>query len=228
MTTHLRPTAATAPSALLPGDPKRAMDLAAKVMERPLMSNLSRGLWGYWGCDAGGRELTIQSTGIGGPSAAAVLGELSELGVTRAIRVGTCVAIDARLRPGDELVVNAALAGDGIGAALGLPGPLLPDAGLTHALGGHGHVVASLDLMPEPRSAAAADWASKGAVAIDLSTAAVLAMAGRLGLAVGCALVVSASWAGEILDHDPLDEACLALGEKAAVALFEAAPQPAV
>ena len=40
---------------------------------KPLMANHHHGLWGYSGRTADGRELTIQATGIGGPSAAAVL-----------------------------------------------------------------------------------------------------------------------------------------------------------
>ena len=38
------------------------------------MSNHARGLWGYSGLTAGGRGLSVQATGMGGPSAALVLG----------------------------------------------------------------------------------------------------------------------------------------------------------
>src|SRR5436190_1162630 len=93
MTVYLQPTGPTAEIALLPGDPKRAMELANRVMVAPRMSNLSRGLWGYYGETPDGRELTVQSTGIGGPSAAIVAHELAELGVRSAVRVGTCVAL---------------------------------------------------------------------------------------------------------------------------------------
>ena len=44
------------------------------------MFNHNRGLWGYTGAAADGRPLTVQSTGIGGPSAAIVLEELIALG----------------------------------------------------------------------------------------------------------------------------------------------------
>ena len=61
------------------------------------MFNHNRGLWGYTGEAADGELLTIQSTGMGGPSAAIVLEELCDLGLQRAIRVGTCGALQADL-----------------------------------------------------------------------------------------------------------------------------------
>jgi uridine phosphorylase len=91
---HLRPTAALAERVLLPGDPGRALALAQLLLEGPLMFNHHRGLWGYTGpALADGKPLTIQSTGMGGPSAAIVLQELIALGARRAIRVGTCGAL---------------------------------------------------------------------------------------------------------------------------------------
>ena len=70
------------------------------------MSNHSHGLWGYSGRTHRGHELTIQATGIGGPSAAIVLGELAALGTRRAIRLGPCTAIDPGLSAGDGIVVE--------------------------------------------------------------------------------------------------------------------------
>ena len=45
---------------------------------------------------------------MGGPSAALVLSDLGELGVERAVRVGTCAAIDPEFRPGELVWVRAA------------------------------------------------------------------------------------------------------------------------
>src|SRR5215213_4718701 len=100
MASILRPTGPIAPAALLVGDPGRALLLAQELLESPKMSNHARGLWGYTGAAEGG-ELTIQSTGMGGPSAAIVLGDLAELGVRRAVRVGTGAALSRRARPGE-------------------------------------------------------------------------------------------------------------------------------
>src|SRR3712207_448234 len=92
---HLRPTAELAERVLLPGDPGRALLLAqALFTETPRMANHHRGLWGYTGTALDGAPLTVQSTGMGGPSAAIVLEELATLGVRRAVRTGTCGALD--------------------------------------------------------------------------------------------------------------------------------------
>ena len=44
------------------------------------MLNARRGLWGYTGTAPDGEPLTVQSTGMGGPSAAIVVEELIDLG----------------------------------------------------------------------------------------------------------------------------------------------------
>src|SRR5829696_5546784 len=104
---RLRPTAPIAADAILVGDPGRALMLAQALLEQPKMSNHARGLWGYTGKTAAGKELTIQATGMGGPSAAVVLADLAELGVRRAIRIGTCASL-GNLSLGDLLVVSEA------------------------------------------------------------------------------------------------------------------------
>jgi uridine phosphorylase len=92
----LRPSAPIAADVLLIGDPARAMQVAQELIEGPKMSNHAHGLWGYGGRTADGRDLTIQSVGIGGPSAALVLSQLAGLGVRRAVLLGTCRAISSR------------------------------------------------------------------------------------------------------------------------------------
>ena len=84
MPAHLRPSAPTATDALLCGDPARALAIAQTVLVDARMSNHHRGLWGYHGRTSEGRELTVQATGIGGPSAAIVIGELAALEIGRA------------------------------------------------------------------------------------------------------------------------------------------------
>src|ERR1700728_184854 len=112
-TIHLRPTAELAERRLLRADPGRALALAQLLLENPMMFNHHRGLWGYTGSAADGEPLTIQSTGRGGPSAAIVLHELIQLGVRRAIRVGTCGALDPALSLGDLVLARAPIAADG-------------------------------------------------------------------------------------------------------------------
>ena len=227
MPRHLRPTAPIATEALLPGDPKLAMELATALITKPVMSNLSRGLWGYHGRGRDGRELTIQSTGIGGPSAAVVVTELAEAGVRRAIRLGAASALDPGLKPGATLVVEAALPGDGVGAALAHGAAVPGDPALTSSLLAtsgvdRARLVASTDLYYDHDPARRRAWREAGAAAVDLSAAAVLAVGRRAGVAVGCALIVAESAAGERLTHEELERALIELGARAASAFADA------
>ncbi len=218
--------APTAPDALLCGDPARALAIAQRVLVQPVMSNHNRGLWGYHGVTPAGAELTVQATGIGGPSAAAVLAELLELGARRLIRIGTCLAPGPEPALGTGLVVEAALAGDGTSVALGAPAgePVLPDPELSAALRTASRVpaavVASADLL------AGGGHAPGGPAATvrDLQSAAVLWAAREAGVAAAAALTV-ASADGRHLEDDPLEAAQLRLADAAASA-FATAPAP--
>ncbi len=124
MPLRLRPTAPIAADAVLVGDPGRALMLAQELLEQPKMANHARGLWGYSGRTAAGRELSVMSTGMGGPSAALVLADLVEVGVRRAIRVGTATALVVGTAAGELVVVEAAHLGTGAGEERGAaPGP---------------------------------------------------------------------------------------------------------
>jgi uridine phosphorylase len=222
ITDHLRPTAPIFERALLPGDPGRAMALAQALLEAPRMANHARGLWGYSGSTSEGDELTIQSTGVGGPSIAVVVAELAEHGVRRAVRIGTCRAVSQELRPGDLLVAGTAIAGDGAGGALAGPGARVEsDAGLTAALADEAGVtpttVASTDLYYEPEGVpGAADGES---VATDLASAAALAAGRQIGVAMASALVVARGADGAALSDEEVESRSLELGRAAAAAL---------
>ncbi len=234
LTAHLRPTAPIAQDVLLPGDPALALALAQQLLDKPLMANHSHGLWGYSGSTAGGRRLTIQSSGIGGPSAAVVLGELIEHGARRALRVGCGVALDPGLAPGDTVVVGVALTADGTSKALGATDPS-PDPTLTRALlatvGGDAVAVASSDLFDDPSARARRHaWRAAGAAIADLESAAVLALGARRGLATGAALVIAEATDGRRAGDELTDAALLRLGCACANALeaaSEAAQEPA-
>jgi len=207
---YLKPTAASASDAVLPSDPGHALLLAQNLLGEPRMSNHSHGLWGYHGETEAGRPLTVQSTGIGGPSAAIVLRELHELGVRRAVRIGACTPLQPGLEHGEAIVVTGTRTGDGTSAALGAGGSVSPDPALSDALseaagpGARAGLVASTDLFygggPGPAEA----------LAVDLESAALFALGGTLGLAVAALLVVGSA---------PPDEAMIRLGAIASAAL---------
>jgi purine-nucleoside phosphorylase len=210
MPSRLRPTASVAAEAILVGDPGRALLLAQELLEQPKMSNHARGLWGYTGnAKDRDQDLTIQSTGIGGPSAALVLGELGELGVRRAVRVGTCVGTAEEAELGELLIVREAVAVGGSavaqGATLGEAVP--PDAKLSAelalALGdaaNEGATIASLDAHPT------AGEARGGAIAADMQTAPLLARARALEIPVAALLIVAENSGGGWLGPEDLAE----------------------
>jgi uridine phosphorylase len=207
MPARLRPTAPVAAEAILVGDPGRALMLAQELLEQPKMSNHARGLWGYSGLTAAGRELTIQATGMGGPSASVVLGDLAELGVQRAIRIGTCASL-GDLRLGELLVVNEAHTPAG---GRSLPDPELT-AGLAEALGAVRGVAVSLDSLHRPE----AELPSMVAEAADMQTAALLQAAQEQGLAAAAVLIATEkSDSGQLRDEE-LEEAAKRAGHAAA------------
>jgi uridine phosphorylase len=212
---RLRPTAEIHSEAILVGDPGRAMALAQVLTEGPKMSNHARGLWGYSGTTPEGRGLTVQATGMGGPSAALVLGDLAELGVRSAVRVGTCAAIDPALRPGDLIWVREARpwSVDGRGAG----SPTFPDEALAErlrsALGDEAKPgrVASLDVLhPSP------GHATPDGDAADMQTAALFSTAKDLDVALAAVLIVT-----DAPDTDPLADETLA--DRASIAAVAAA-----
>jgi uridine phosphorylase len=227
-TLHVHPTAPLAERALLPGDPGRALALATALFDEPArMFNHNRGLWGYTGTALDGEDLTVQSTGLGGPSAAIVLEELCDLGLRRAVRIGTCAALDGGPGLGELVAVEAVLAADGASRALGAGERLAGDAALTRALAAQADrtaAVVSSDLFYDPRGEARSAWAAAGAVAVDLETAALLAVAARRGVRAGALLAVTAAGGGRLAD-EAIADAGLRLGRAALEAL--AAPTPA-
>ncbi len=211
MPKRLRPTAPIAADAVLVGDPGRALLLAQELLEEPKMCNHARGLWGYTGLTAAARELTIQATGMGGPSAAIVLADLAELGMRRAVRVGTCVAIDPALKTGELLLATEALAPGGAA----LPDPDL-SARLERELGGEARAtaIASLDRPPAESAAAPA-----GVSAADLQTATVLSRCRTLGIAAAAILIVEEAARSRRLGDLALEQAAKRAGAAAARAL---------
>jgi DeoD family purine-nucleoside phosphorylase len=194
---HLHPTAPLAERVLLPGDPGRALLLAQALLEGPVMFNHHRGLWGYTGKAPDGRDVTIQSTGIGGPSAAIVISELVDLGARRLLRVGTCGALVPELQLGDLLIVTAAIAGDGTSRALGSAVELEPSPQLLQSLRAAadsrtrpGKVV-STDLFYDGPEDEEQEWIAAGAVAVEMETATLLALSARRGVEAAALLLVS-------------------------------------
>jgi uridine phosphorylase len=205
---HLHPTAELAERALLPDDPGQALALTRVLYdETPRMFNHHRGLWGYTGIAIDGAPLTVQSTGIGGPSAAIVVGELHALGLRRAVRIGRAWAVDGSVRAGELVAASRVLATDGASRALGAGAALEPDPGLAGALAAdRTGALASSDVCSADPA-----W---DALAFDLESGAVLAAARVAGIPAACLVAIEGP-----VDPEPVAER---LGRAALAALAPA------
>lgn len=223
---HLRPATEAAERALLTGDPQRALAIARELLHEPRPFNMSRGLWGYTGRAPDGAPVTVQSTGMGGPSAAIVVEELIGLGVRTLVRTGTCGALGPELELGELIVAAEVVPADGASRALGAGERVRADAGLTEALvaagGGRRARVVSSDLFYDPADPAPG-WRAEGIDAVEMEAATVLRVAERHGVRAGCVLGVSDVLAEgrRRIEPDPLEELGIRLGEVALRALAE-------
>jgi DeoD family purine-nucleoside phosphorylase len=220
---HLNPATDVADRVLLPGDPQRALAVSQALLEGPKMMNARRGLWGYTGTAPDGGLVTVQSTGMGGPSAAIVAEELIGLGARVLLRIGTCGALTEELSLGDLVVAESALAADGTSRALGAPERIEADPELTTRLGEEARrvTVVSTDVFYETREGIEQEWRAAGAQAVEMESAALFTIARRHGLRAGAVLAVTDVLAGgrERLDQESVDAIGVRLGEAALRAL---------
>ena len=225
-TTHLLPTAPLAKRVLLPGDPGRALLLAQSLLSEPKMFNHNRGLWGYTGpALLDGEPLTIQSTGMGGPSAAIVIAELADLGARTIVRVGTCGGLDASLALGELIVASEAVCEDGTSRALQTAPRVGPDAALLACIREAGSArtgpVVSTDLFYDTAPGTEERWRDDGLLGVEMETATLFALAARHRLRTAALLIVTDLLfpSRRRIEPEQLHEAEHRLGELAVAAL---------
>lgn len=100
-----------APNVLCPGDPRRARYIAETFFDDARLVNDERGMLGYTGTFEG-QPISVQSTGMGCPSAGIVFEELVQLEVQRLVRVGTCGGLKDGMTMGDTVLAITATAED--------------------------------------------------------------------------------------------------------------------
>ncbi len=187
-----------APYVLLPGDPGRARRIAERYLEDARLYNDHRGLLGYTGRYRG-MPVSVQTTGMGTPSAAIVVEELIQLGVKRLVRIGTAGALSPRVRPGELVVASSAIPADGTTRQYlkGRPFAPAPSFRLLEALvesageGVHVGPVLTEDAFYATTPEEAREWASYGALAVEMESAAIFLLAGMRGVEAASILAVS-------------------------------------
>ena len=91
----------------LPGDPGRCESIAAHF-DNPVHIGMNRE-YNVWTGTLLGEKVSVCSTGIGGPSAAIAMEELTAIGADTFIRIGTCGGIHLDVCPGDVVVATGAI-----------------------------------------------------------------------------------------------------------------------
>jgi purine-nucleoside phosphorylase len=194
MPIHIRATAGeVAPVAFLVGDPARATRMAG-MLSGSRCYNENRGLLGYTGTHEG-IAVSVQTTAMGGPSAAIVLEELAMLGVKVVVRLGTCGAIGEQVNVLDLVIATGSVPLDGTTRQYTDGEPFAPvaDFGVTRALvdaAGAGSRPVHIGLgmtndvfyrQPEiwPK------WRSRGVIAVEMEASALFTVALQRGIRAG-------------------------------------------
>jgi DeoD family purine-nucleoside phosphorylase len=186
---------------LLPGDPRRAKYIAETFFQDAVEVNGERGMLGYTGTFHG-KRVSVQSSGMGCPSAGIVIEELTQLGVKKIVRVGTCGGLQPDLQMGDLIVAISATPADS--TALHLIGnePHAPTADweLIHGAVHHakelgkkvrvGGVVSS-DVFYNPDGGQYQRWSDRGILAVEMEAALLFTLGALRKFQAGCLLTVS-------------------------------------
>ena len=194
--------------AIIPGDPGRVERIAALLEDaRPLASERE---FTSWIGTAGGANVIVCSTGIGGPSTTIAVEELAQLGVRIFLRVGTTGAIQPGIAPGELIITTASVRLDGASTHFApMEFPAVSDFGCTAAL-----VEAARSLGHEPHVGVTAssdtfypgqerydtysgrvtrahvgsfeEWKSFGVLNYEMETSTLFTMCATQGLRAGC------------------------------------------
>ena len=118
---------------ILPGDPKRCEKIAGHF-DNPRLVADSREYVTYTGT-LDGVPVSVTSTGIGGPSAAIAIEELSKVGADTFLRVRTCGGMQENVCGGDIVIASGAIRMEGTSREYApIEYPAVPDVDVLFAL----------------------------------------------------------------------------------------------
>jgi DeoD family purine-nucleoside phosphorylase len=190
-----------ADAVLLPGDPLRAKYIAETYFEDVEQVNEERGLLGYTGTYEG-KPVSVQGTGMGCPGATIVFEELTQLGCTKLMRVGTCGGLQPHHALGDIINAISAVPADSTAMHLVANEPHCPTAswelihGAVHTakeIGQelHNGPIVSSDLFYNPNEGQYERWSQRGVLAVEMEAAALFTVGALRKVQAGCLLTVS-------------------------------------
>ena len=190
-----------APAVLCPGDPRRAEYVAEHVLDDAKLVNEERGMLGFTGTFEG-RPLSVQSTGMGCPSAAIVYEELIQLGATRLLRIGTCGALQPGMGMADLVVAVASTPSDQTAMTYTGGEPHAPtadwrvvqaavDIARQRQMPVHVGPIVSSDVFYDPDGDRIRRWADRGHLGIEMEASVLFTIGALRKVSTGCLLTVS-------------------------------------
>ena len=190
-----------APGVLCPGDPRRAEYVAEHVLDDAKLVNEERGMLGFTGT-FDGRPLSVQSTGMGCPSAAIVYEELIQLGATRLLRIGTCGALQPGMGMADLVVAVASSPSDQTAMTYTGGEPHAPtadwrvvqaavDIARQREMRVHVGPIVSSDVFYDPDRDRIRRWAERGHLGIEMEASVLFTIGALRKVSTGCLLTVS-------------------------------------
>lgn len=118
---------------IMPGDPKRCAKIAEHFDDARLVADV-REYVTYTGY-LDGVKVSVTSTGIGGPSAAIAIEELSKCGAHTFIRIGTCGGMQEEVMGGDVVIATGAVRMEGTSREYApIEYPAVADVNIVNAL----------------------------------------------------------------------------------------------
>ncbi|MFC6733538.1 MULTISPECIES: nucleoside phosphorylase [unclassified Haladaptatus] len=184
--------------ALIPGDPGRVDRIASQCENVELVAENRE--YKVVNAEFEGRELTICSTGIGCPSAAIAVEELSRVGVETFIRVGTTGALQRGIEIGDMIVATGAAKNEGTSKRYeDVEFPAVPDFDVLSELVNaaeandedvHVGPIASDDAFYAETDEFVEAWEAANLLSVEMEAAAVFTLARRKGLRAGAICTV--------------------------------------
>lgn len=213
----------------LPGDPDRVPKIA-RLWDSSREVSMHRE-YRVWSGMVGGEKVSACSTGIGGPATAIAVEELATTGGDTFIRVGSCGALQRKIKPGDLVIATGAVRLDGTSHQYVRPEyPAVPSYDVTLALVEAaeklgfpyhlGYTASSdsfyigqgrpgfHDYLPEKSKNLVTSLASIKVLTFEMEASTIFTLAGIYGLRAGC---VCAVYANRVTDEFQIageEEAC--------------------